>query len=548
MESIVIDALLLLLAVVVSGWVARALPIKIPLPLMQMAAGGLVAATTGFGFKLDPDLFFLLFLPPLLFLDGWRVPKAELRREAHSIASLALGLVIFSVIGIGYLAHWLMPSMPLPVAFALAAALSPTDAVAVGAILERSPVPRKLLSVLEGEALLNDASGLVCMRFAVAAAVTGGFALGSAALTFLWLAGAGLAIGILTTLAITRVQEQVRHQVGEEAGASILLGVLVPFAAYLFAESVQASGILAAVAAGMTMAHTEQSGQNLAVTRVRGTAVWDMIGFALNGAMFVLVGEQLPEIVGTANAALQDHLYGPMEMFAPVIVLTLGLLAIRFVWVWAVLWLRPLVLLGQPISTLPGGRFLAVAAVAGARGSLTLVAIMTLPLTLDGAPFPARDLAIGMAAGVVVLSMAIAGATLPSLTRGLNATPEDDRSRFERRARQAAALAAIDAIEKEQHDAHSISTGSVDWMEAAARISGEYRTRIERLTENSDSASALQRTAEIEQDLRLVALRAERATYFRLGRQGKLDDDIVRDLVAEVDELENRIDRRALPA
>ena len=196
----------MLLAVVASGYLVRILPISLPLPLVQIGLGAVVAGVFGWGHTLDPQLFFLLFLPPLLFLDGWRIPKQGLFRDKSTVIELALGLVLFTVVGAGFLIHWLIPSMPMGVAFALAAILSPTDPVAVSAIAKRAPIPKRLMHILEGESLLNDASGLVCFRFAVAAVMTGAFSLADASLTFLWVAFAGLAIGVGVTWGIAAAQ------------------------------------------------------------------------------------------------------------------------------------------------------------------------------------------------------------------------------------------------------------------------------------------------------------------------------------------------------
>lgn len=185
--------LFLLLAVVVSAPLARL--VRLPLPLVQIALGAVIALSAIPTVDLKPSIFFLLFLPPLLFLDGWRIPKDDLFRDGAVILELALGLVVFTVVGVGLLIHWLIPAMPLAVAFALAAVLSPTDPIAVSAIASRTPIPKRLMHILEGESLLNDASGLVCMRFAVAAAVTGAFSLQEAVGSFLWVAFGGLAIG-----------------------------------------------------------------------------------------------------------------------------------------------------------------------------------------------------------------------------------------------------------------------------------------------------------------------------------------------------------------
>ena len=211
--------LLLLLAVVVSGSIAKIT--RIALPLVQIALGATIAGVFGQGVTLDPHLFFVLFLPPLLFLDGWRIPKDGLFRDRRVVLQLALGLVVFTVVGIGLLIHWMIPAMPLAVAFALAAILSPTDPVAVSSIAARSPIPKRVMHILEGESLLNDASGLVCFRFAVAAAMTGTFSLVSASLTFLWLAAAGIAVGAALTLGINRGHALVSRVFGEEAGTPI---------------------------------------------------------------------------------------------------------------------------------------------------------------------------------------------------------------------------------------------------------------------------------------------------------------------------------------
>src|SRR5690606_21643039 len=159
--------------------------------------------------ELDPHLFFLLFLPPLLFLDGWRIPKDELFRDKNMVLELALGLVIFTVLGVGLFIHWLIPAMPYAVAFALAAIVSPTDPIAVSAIAQRAPIPERMIHVLAGESLLTDAAGLVCMRFAVAAALTGAFSLGDAALNFLWVAFGGLGFGVAVTWIVTRAKSLV---------------------------------------------------------------------------------------------------------------------------------------------------------------------------------------------------------------------------------------------------------------------------------------------------------------------------------------------------
>ena len=296
--QIVFTVLIMLLAVALSGVASRLSPFKLPLPLFQIALGGLLALPA-FGLKVrfDPEVFLLLFVPPLLFADGWRIPKRELMRLHRPILALALGLVLFTVVGGGYFIHWLIPAIPLPVSFALAAVLSPTDAVAVSAIVGKGRLSAGLQHVLEGEALMNDASGLVTFKFAIAAALTGVFSLWDASLDFLVVAIGGLTIGAATTWLISQARRQMTRWAGEEPAIQIVLLLLTPFAAYLFAEHFGMSGILSAVAAGIAMTYTETVDQDTSAMRLQTSSVWAMLEFVFNGMTFILLGLQLPGII-----------------------------------------------------------------------------------------------------------------------------------------------------------------------------------------------------------------------------------------------------------
>jgi monovalent cation/hydrogen antiporter len=542
MESISI-ALVLLLAVVLSGTLARLSPIAIPLPLVQIALGAAIAAVTGSGVQLDPHFFFLLFLPPLLFLDGWRIPKEGLFRDKGVILELALGLVVFTVIGVGLLIHWMIPAVPLAVAFALAAILSPTDPIAVSAIAARVPIPKRLMHILEGESLLNDASGLVCMRFAVAAALTGTFSLAEALGTFLWLAIGGIAVGVGVTFAVVKGKEYVSRKLGEEPGAQILISLLIPFGAYLLAEHLHCSGILTAVAAGITMSYAELRGKALAVTRVRRGAVWDTVQFALNGIIFVLLGEQLPRIVsGAAQAVAETGHHHPIWLIAYVLAIYAALALLRFSWVWVSLrfTLFRAAWRGQTIIR-PHWKLVVATSLAGVRGAITLAGILTLPLALnDGSPFPARDLAIFLAAGVIITSLIAASLGLPFLLKDLKLPPEPDHHREEDTARIAASEAAIRMIEKMQH---AMSEGRTDadlYGDVGTRLMELYRQRIEGRSKLGDEADLVRRIEEVDKRLRLAALRAERDEIFRLSRAHKLSEDIARKLIREIDLAETR--------
>ncbi|WP_240754666.1 Na+/H+ antiporter [Parasulfuritortus cantonensis] len=535
----------MLLAVVASGYLVRMLPFSMPLPLVQIALGALVAAVTVHGVALDPEIFFLLFLPPLLFLDGWRIPKTGLFRDKGIILALAFGLVVFTVLGAGLLVHWLIPAMPLEVAFAFAAIVSPTDPVAVSSIAARVPIPKRLMHILEGESLLNDASGLVCFRFAVAAVMTGSFSLGTASLTLVWVSLAGVAAGVAVTLGVSLAQSWLSRHFGEESGSPILINLLTPFGAYLVAEHVQASGILAAVAAGITMSYVELSGRALATTRVQRAAVWEMVQFTLNGIMFVLLGEQLPGILRRAADSVEEagHL-SPWWLLAYVLAIGAILVLLRFCWVWAA-WRFSLFKARRQGGALPKPRLriIAVMALAGVRGAVTLAGVLTLPLLLpDGAEFPARDLVIFLAASVILLSLLLASVGLPRVLEGLT-LPEEPADRLEEDlARHEAALAALAAIESTHHALAAESGADADlYANAAVRVMADYRHRIDdRAVPGTVDAGHLRQADRAEVALRLAALKAERETVFKLARDTAISDEISRKLVRQIDLMEAR--------
>ena len=543
MESVTIS-LFLLLAVIVSGWLSRLSPVSLPTPIVQIALGAVIALSTGAAVELQPDVFFLLFLPPLLFYDGWKIPKEGLFRDRGTILQLAVGLVVFTVLGLGLLIHWLIPLMPLAAAFALAAIVSPTDPVAVSAIAARVPIPKRLMHILEGEALLNDASGLVCMRFAVAAVVTGQFSLVHAVGTFAWLAVGGLAIGVAVTWAVTRLKAIIARRVGDDTGSQVLISLLIPFGAYLLAEELHCSGILAAVAAGITMSYTEMSGQIRGETRMRRNAVWDMIQFTANGIIFVLLGEQLPSIASRAVHVVQltGHT-DPLWLLAYVLAISLALIVLRFVWVWVALrfTLFRAIRRGEPVRR-PSLRLIAATSLAGVRGAITLAGVLTIPfVTGAGANFPARNLIIFLAAAVIVVSLLVASIGLPLLLKGLQLPPEPKALEEEDNARAAAAEAAIAAIEQLQQ---AVKPGRKDaeiYAEAGGRIAEFYRRRIDSIDAQEQAADTLRQIEKVERDLRLAGLRAERQVFYERSRARELPDDIANRLVREIDLLEARL-------
>jgi Na+/H+ antiporter len=532
--------LFLVFAVIVSGIVSRILPLPLPRPLFQIAIGAAIGMIADWRVMLDPELFFALFLPPLLFLDGWRIPREKLFKDGKTVLELALGLVVFTIAGMGFFINWMIPSMPLPVAFALAAVLSPTDPIAVSAIAQRSPIPKRMMHILEGESLLNDASGLVCLRFAIAAALTGVFSIQEAFLNFLWVAIGGVAIGAGMTWAIGKAKSWISRRFGAEDGSQILISLLIPFAAYLAAEHFHCSGILAAVAAGLTMGFVETTGELAATTRIRRNSVWDTIQFTANGIIFILLGEQLPMILsGAAQTVSTTGHHEPWWLILYVIAINVGLAGLRFLWVW--LSFRLTLFREGAESQTPNWRIVTAMSFAGVRGAITLAGVMTLPLAMsDGTAFPARDVAIFLAMGVIIVSLIVASFGLPILLRGLEMPPEPSHEAEVDAARIAAAQAAITAIERAQHD---MARGRPDpdaYISVAARIMDAYRQRIEAREANAEERTSLRHFEQIDTDLRLAALKAERDEIYRRTRHGKLGSEAARKLVREIDLIEAR--------
>ena len=540
--------LAMLLAVIASGYLVRAAPVALPIALVQIALGALVAAFSENAMRLEPEIFFLVFLPPLLFLDGWRIPKAGLFHDKLMVVELALGLVIFTVIVAGYFIHWMIPSMPLAAAFALAAVVSPTDPVAVSSIASRGPMPKRLMHILEGESLLNDASGMVCFRFAVLAAMTGSFSLQEASAAFLWMAAGGLALGVAATLAISHAQRWLSRHWGEESGSAILVNLLTPFGAYLLAEHFHASGILAAVAAGVTMSYVELSGRALATTRVQRAAVWDTVRFALNGLMFVLLGEQLPDILSRAATSVREiGQQSSLWLVVYALAITFILAALRYAWVWVSLRVALFRARrnGRAVNA-PDARTVAVVSLSGVRGAITLAGVLSLPLALPGGqPFTARDVAIFLAAMVILISLVASSALLPRLLREMDVTAIPDESAGERETGEALREAAAEAIKAVENASHALAAENAAeaeiYTQAALRVMENYRHRLDPDEGRAETDGQYLRAADrAEMNLRLAALRAERETIFRLARGKRISDAVSRQLVRQIDLIESR--------
>lgn len=542
MHSIYV-VLAMLLAVAASSYFVRILPFAIPLPLVQISLGAMVAAVLGRGHELEPELFFLLFLPPLLFLDGWRIPKQGLFRDKNTIIELSFGLIIFTVIGAGFLIYWMIPAVPFSIAFALAAVISPTDPVAVTSIAKKAPIPKRMMHILEGESLLNDASGLVCFQFAVTAVLTGNFSLTSASLMFLWVSCIGAGLGVGVTLVFGYLQSRIWRRFGEEPGAAILVNLLYPFAAYLLAEMIHASGILAAVAAGITMSYVELAGHAQGALRVQRWAVWDTVHFTFNGIIYVLLGEQLPRILEGAVRSVQEagHL-NPWWLVVYVVAISASLAALRFVWVWVSLQLNIFRASRRgEHRTSPPWRIVFAMSLAGVRGAVTLAGVLTLPLFMpDGSPLPARQLTIFLAASVMLVSLVVASIALPTLLHGLELPEEGGDQQEEDLAQKASASAALEAVERLRQRLVDQASDADCYNAAANRVSQLYQRRLGTLDLVDTDATKAKAMEQALRQFRQVGLAAERDQIFKLARQRLISDELSRRLVRNLDLIETR--------
>ncbi|MEN5028202.1 Na+/H+ antiporter [Pseudomonas sp. Ps21-P2] len=531
--------LILLTLVGVSRLLARLIPL--PLPLVQIAAGALLAwPTLGLHVALDPELFLFLFLPPLLFSDGWRMPKRDLWRYRGAILTLAVGLVIFTVIGAGYFIHWLLPSIPLPVAFALAAVLSPTDAVAVSAIAQdRLPAP--IMRMLQGEALMNDATGLVTFKFALAAAITGVFSLTDASLNFVLVACGGLAVGVALSWVVGRLRSWMITRGWDDPATHVVFMLLLPFAAYVLAERLELSGILSAVAAGMMQSWVDLLPRQT-TTRLLNRSVWTLLEFAFNGLIFLLLGLQLPDII-TAVTHHEATLWPTLLWRClDVLVIFVVLAALRFIWVQSV-W-RLMIQIrrwrGRGDGTLDlSTRSSLLLTVGGVRGAVTLAGTLSVPMLISaGVDFPERDLLIFIAAGVILLSLVSASIGLPVLLRGQVSEPDMRMKREVRDAWKRTAQAAIQTLENEAIPAATDSPDAAQAvlaMEVKARIMSEYRQRLDIFNDTAEAQALAFQMDQLEKRMRLNALRAQRLKLYDLHRHHQIGDDVLRLVLAELD-------------
>lgn len=536
--------LTLLILVGVSQIGSRLLPF-IPVPILQIVLGTVVAwPALGFHVDFEPELFLMLFLPPLLFSDGWHVPKRDLWKYRGPIFLLAVGLVVFTVVGAGYFIHFLIPAIPLPAAFALAAMLSPTDAVAVSAVTRgRLPIP--LMRLLQGESLMNDATGLVTFNFALAAAITGVFSIVDASVSFVIVAVGGLLVGAIISWLLGQLRSWMIQRGWDDPATHVMLMLLLPFVAYVVAEHMHVSGILSAVAAGMMQSWVDLLPKQTS-TRLLNRSVWALLEFVFNGLIFILLGLQLPDVIKKVLAKA-----GPgqqLSMFASelfvIFLIFFVLITLRYVWVKANWYLIAKInkLRHKEVDAMQTKTSALLLTFGGVRGAVTLAGTLSIPLFIDaklGIPFPERDTMIFIAVGVIMLSLVSACVILPILLKGVEMKEDEVRNKELQIARRKTSEAAIHALETEEitTDQTISDNPSLASMvaEAKARLMSEYREHLTAFDSDVEVAKNIAYTDKLEKNLRLRALRAQRLELYNLRRHRAIGDDIVKQIVDELD-------------
>jgi len=534
--------LIMTLVVSLSSVAARILPFQIPLPLVQIAAGALLAFPVfGLHVDFDPELFLVLFIPPLLFADGWKTPINEFLHHGREIMGLALVLVLITVVGIGYLIYWLVPGIPLIPAFALAAVLSPTDAVALSGIVGEGRIPKKIMSIVQGEALMNDASGLVSLKFAVAVAMgTMVFTWGGASVEFLKVAVGGLVAGVAICWLYGRSLRLLSRWSGDDPATQTVLLLLLPFASYLIAEHLGVSGILAAVAAGMTITRSGIIRQAPLAMRLRANSVWQMLEFVFNGMVFLMLGLQLPDILSPSIAQAQaDPNVELWMLFTDVLLVYAALMVVRFGWLWIMKRTSMRLLKKKPLEfTNYSLRELLIASFAGVRGAITLAGVLSIPLFLsNGDPFPARYELVFIATGVILVSLLVGVVLLPILLRDVESIDKVGHRREIQFARAAMAGVAIESLHKMEQRLESDTEENIDpelLKEVSLRVIGNLRRRAE----GKNDIEQAQFAENLERRFRLNALRAERAEVYHLRATQEISNETMQKLLHDLDLLE----------
>ena len=529
MEHFELLLLGLLIAITALAVLARA--VRVPYPIMLTAGGLALGLIPGLPqVEVDPDIVLLIFLPPLLYAAAFFSNLRELRANAASIGLLAVGLVIVTTLAVAVVGHEVI-GLEWQVAFVLGAVVSPTDAVAPAEILRRLGVPRRVVTVVEGENLTNDWTALVTYKFAVAAAVSGSFSAWSAGPEFLLTGAGGIAIGVAAGFVIAAGRRRT-----EDPLIEITTSLLTAYAAYLPAEELGVSGVLAAVTAGVWLGW-QASELTTHTTRIQLTAIWQVLQFLLNAVLFMLVGLQLGAMIGDIGGR------SPWELAGYGALISLLVIVVRLVWVYGLTWMRRRLRRRLGREPVAGWSEITLVAWSGMRGAVSLAAALAIPLeTESGAPFPERDLVIFLAFCVIFATLVGQGLVLPALVRALEIEDDGLDADEELNARLEIAFSALDRIDQLEE---------AEWVrpQTVERTRNLYDYRRRRFSSRIDGAQPDDQQDEFDYEGRADAYRrfmgevigAQRDTLRRLRDEGRVTDEVRRRVEYDLDLEEARL-------
>jgi Na+/H+ antiporter len=508
--------------VIVAALVTVSRKIRVPYPVLLLLGGLVVGLVPGIPrFELDPEIVFLVVLPPLLYVSAFLTPIRDFKTNLKNIASLAVGLVAASAGVVAAIAMGLVPGMTWPLAVALGAIVSPPDAVAATAIAQRLAVPRRIISILEGESLLNDATALTMYRAAVgaAAAAAAVSVLGSLA-SFVFVALGGILVGLLVGWIAVWVRTRI-----DDTPVEVTISLLTPYAAYLPAEAFGVSGVLAAVTAGLFIGR--RSSQIMgSEARLAGRATWESLVFLLTGIVFLSIGFQIASISREMDRTTL------LQLAAVGILVSIALIAVRALWVIGMS-LRELLSDDQRRTRL---RESLVLSWAGMRGVVSLAAALALPVSLPGSTLPARDAIIVITFTVILVTLVGQGLTLPLVIRALGLGSDDDEGHEESHARQELidqALQQIGELEKKWPDHKPL----IDQL----RTSYQHRAEHEEQLHEAPGNEAEQELVEHRQ-IRREVIDAQRDALSAMRDRGAIDDDVLRNIERDLDLEEIRME------
>jgi monovalent cation/hydrogen antiporter len=502
--------------------------VRIPYPIMLVLGGVAIAFVPGMPtVSLPPNLVLVAVLPPLLYGAAFFTSLRELRANLKPILLLAIGLVLITMLAVAAAAHAVIPGLDWPGAFVLGALVSPTDPTAATSIAQRLGLPRRLIALIEGESLVNDGTALVAYKFAVIAVVTGSFSLAKATGEFALNVVGGIAVG----LAVGWLIRQLRRRL-DNPPVEITVSLLSGYFGYLPARAIGVSGVIAAVTVGIYMGWHTPEVTNARV-RLQGVAVWEIVFLILNGLLFALIGLQLPSIVDALSAHSTMELIGYAALVSGVVI------AARFVWVFGSGFVAHAVSRRfrreDPAASWASKTVLSWS---GMRGAVSLAAALALPLTIDAGPsFPNRNLIIFLTFSVILVTLVLQGLTLPGLIRVLGLEDDGLAEKEEAKARIYAAQAALDRLGELEAE---------EWVreDTAERLRGLYGFRQNRFRErfDPDGDGSIEDRSRSYQRLLVELIDAERRAVEELRREGRIDDDVMRRVVRDLDLEESRLD------